>query len=117
MEDIMKTAKRIKLVLAALLLTTLLSSCSTTGGYMPLSDNDVVVGTVQTTFLVQSTFFFMQKVKETVNLQAYVKLMETAGQKYPGNIDIRAIQWVTGSKSSDGANTEIFATAKVIQVK
>jgi hypothetical protein len=59
----------------------------------------------------------MKKVKDTVNLQAYVKLLEAAGQKYPGNIDIRGIEWVTGSKSSNGTNTEIFATAKVIQLK
>jgi predicted small secreted protein len=35
----MKTVQKMKLVLAALLLTTLAASCSTTGGYMPIGVN------------------------------------------------------------------------------
>jgi hypothetical protein len=49
-----------------------------------------------------------------VNTQAYIHLMEAAGQKYSGSIDIRDIVWVTG-KSVDNQNTEISATGKVVQ--
>jgi len=41
--------------------------------------------------------------------------MEAAGQKYSGNIDLRDIVWVTGN-TVNNIKTEIFATAKVIQI-
>jgi len=106
-----------KLVLAALLLTTLAASCSTTGGYMPLKDGDVVIGTVQETLTVKSTFFFLQKVKDAINTEAYIKLLEAAGRKYTGNIDIRDILWVTGREvDKDPTLTEIFVTGKVVRI-
>jgi hypothetical protein len=113
----MKKVKQTKLVLAVLLLTILAVSCSTTGGYMPLKDGDVVIGTVQETLIVKSTFFFLQNVKNAINTEAYIKLLEAAGQKYTGNIDIRAIVWVTGRKvDKDPTLTEVFVTGKVIRV-
>jgi len=113
-EDFMKTFKKITIVFLALLLATFLFSCASTGEYMPKVEGEIVIGTVQTTFLVQSSFFFITKVKETVNKQAYVGLMEVAGQKYSGNIDLRDVVWVTGN-TVNNIKTEIFATAKVIK--
>jgi len=114
----MKTLMKINIVLAALLLTILAASCSTTGGYMPLKDGDLVIGTVQETLAVKSNFFFMQKVKDAINTEAYIKLLEAAGKKYTGNIDIRDIVWVTGrTVKKDATLTEVFVTGKVIQVK
>ena len=110
----MKTIRKAAIVFLALLLVTLLFSCASTGEYMSIVEGEVVIGTVQTTFLVQSSFFFIKKVKEKVNKQAYVGLMEVAGQKYSGKIDLRDIVWVTGN-TVNNTKTEIFATAKVIQ--
>ena len=113
----MKTAKKTKLVLAVLLLTILAASCSTTGGYMPLKDDDVVIGTVQETLTVKSTFFSMKKVKDAINTEAYIKLLEAAVRKYTGNIDIRDIVWVTGRPvDKDPTLTEVFVTGKVIRI-
>ena len=112
----MNTMKKIFNLSAALLLIVLASSCSTTGEYMPLSKDEAVIGTVQTTFLVQSSFFSMQSVKDAINTEAYIKLLEVAAQKYSGNIDIRDIVWVTGRQPKDDpASTEIFTSGKVIQ--
>jgi len=114
----MTTLLKIKFVLTALLLTVLAASCSTTGGYMPLKDGEVVIGTVQETLAVKSTFFFMNSVKDAINTEAYIKLLETAGKKYIGNIDIRDIVWVTGRNVKDDPTlTEVFVTGKVIQMK
>jgi hypothetical protein len=113
----MKTLRKTAYVLAALLLTALAASCSTTGEYMPLSGDETVIGTVQETLIVKSAFFFMKRVKDSINTEAYIKLQEAAGQKYPGNIDIRDIVWVTGRMASnDPTSTEIFATGKVIRL-
>jgi hypothetical protein len=81
---------------------------------MPLTQGETVIGTVQSTFTVQSSFFSLKSVKDAVNTQAYIHLMEAAGQKFTGSIDIRDIVWVTG-KSVDNQNTEISATGKVVQ--
>jgi len=113
----MKMLKKTKIVLAVLLLITLAASCSTTGGYLPLSDNDIVIGTVQETLLVKSTFFFMKSVQNAINTQAYIKLLEAAEKKYTGNIDIRGIEWVTGrNPDNDPTLTEVFVTGKVIRL-
>ena len=112
-EKYMKT----KFVLAALLLTAFAASCSTTGGYMPLKDGETVIGTVQENLAVRSTFFFMKSVKDAINTEAYIKLLEAAGRKYTGNIDIRDIVWVTGRNAdNDPTLTEVFVTGKVIKV-
>jgi hypothetical protein len=112
----MKIEKKLVLGFMASLIVGLAVSCASTGEYMPLKSGETVIGTVQTTFFVQSSFFFMKSVKGTVNTQAYVRLMETAGQKYSGSIDLRDIVWMTGNKSSDNTQTEIFATGKVVQI-
>ena len=113
----MKTMKKAAYVLTLLLLTALAASCSTTGEYMPLSNNEIVIGTVQTTLVVRSTFFSMKRERDAINTEAYIKLLEAAGRKYAGNIDIREIVWVTGrSPARDPASTEIFVTGKVIRV-
>ena len=113
----MKTTRKTAYILTALLLTILAASCSTTGGYMPLSDDDVVIGTVQETLIFRSTFFFLKSVKNAINTEAYIKLLGAAGRKYPGNIDIRDIVWVTGRNvDKDPTSTEIFVTGKVIRI-
>jgi hypothetical protein len=118
MEVIMKMAKKVKFVLASLLLTIFAVSCSTTGGYMPLKEGEVVIGTVQETLAVKSTFFFMKKVKDAINTEAYIRLLDSAGRKYPDTaIDIRDILWVTGRNiENDPTLTEIFVTGKVIRI-
>jgi phage terminase large subunit-like protein len=113
----MKTLKKTIYVLAALLPITLAVSCSTTGEYMPLKDGETVIGTVQETLIVRSTFFNMKKVQDGVNTEAYIKLLEAAERKYPkSNIDMRDIVWVTGEKTADNMNTKIFVTGKVIRI-
>ena len=119
----MTTVKKISIVRIFTIVTVVLlgifaASCSTTGEYLPLSDDDVVIGTVQETLLVQSTFFFMKRVRDTINMEAYIKLQEAADKKYPGsNIDIRGIVWVTGRNDyRDPALTEVFVSGKVIRV-
>ena len=112
----MKAVTKMTLVLAVLL-TGLAVSCSTTGEYKPLSNDETVIGTVQETLVVRSTFFSMKRVRDSINTEAYIKLLEAAGRKYPGNIDIRDIVWVTGRYAdNDPTSTEIFTTGKVIRV-
>jgi hypothetical protein len=117
MEGFMKMLKKTIYVLTVLLLIALAAACSTTGEYMPLKDGETVIGTVQETLIVRSTFFNLKKVQDGVNTEAYIKLLEAAERKYPNsNIDIRDIVWVTGEKTSDNMNTKIFVTGKVIRV-
>jgi len=111
-----KTTVKTIMVLAVLLITILSASCASSGQYMALSNDETVIGTVQASFVVRSSFFSMKNVKDNVNTQAYIHLMETAGEKYPGNIDIRNIVWVTG-RSVANENTEIAATGKVVQMR
>ncbi|MDR0302855.1 MAG: hypothetical protein LBI04_11170 [Treponema sp.] len=109
--------KKMVYVLFALLLTALAVSCASTGEYMPLEEGDVVIGTVQANFAVPSTSIVFSKGKVALNQQSYIKLLETAEQKYPtSNIDIRDIIWVTGEKTKDNLNTKIFVTGKVIRI-
>ena len=113
----MKSTMKITLLLAVLLLSVFASSCSTTGEYMPLANDEIIIGTVQTTFEVKSSFFFIKSVKNSINTEAYIKLLETGERKYPGSIDIRDIVWVTGKQDyTNPTITEIYATAKVIRV-
>jgi hypothetical protein len=86
-------------------------SCSTIGNYLPVSPDEIVIGTIQTTFVARDSWLSK---KETMNSQAYIKLLEAAVQKYSGNIDIRDIVWVTGRTISP-RDTEVSATAKVIK--
>lgn len=89
-----------------------LASCASTGQLMPMASDENVIGTIQTTFTARDTWLVKNK---SINTQAYIKLLEAAVQKYPGNIDIRDIVWVTGRTMGPG-NTEVSATAKVIGV-
>ena len=111
----MKIGKKLALVMAVSLILGLAASCVSTGNYMQLSNDEEVLGTVQATFVVRSSLFFLKSAKDVVNTQSYIKLMEAAGAKYPGAIDIRDIVWVTG-KTVDTENTEISATGKVVVV-
>jgi hypothetical protein len=110
----MKNGKKPVLVLMASLLVGMAASCASTGEYMPISNDEAVIGTVQSTFVVQSSLFFLKSAKDAVNMEAYIHLMEVANQKHTGNFDIRDIVWVTG-RSIDNQNTEISATGKVVQ--
>jgi hypothetical protein len=104
-------------VLAILPLTAFAASCLTTGKYMPLKDGEAVIGTVQETLIVRSTFFFLLRVQDAINTESYIKLLEAAERKYPNsNIDIRDIVWVTGETTDYNLNTKIFVTGKVIRV-
>ncbi|GHU79156.1 hypothetical protein FACS189462_4650 [Spirochaetia bacterium] len=100
-------------ILAAVL-AGLLASCASTGQFMPLSAQEQVIGNVQVTFEAQDTWFS----KDAINTQAYIRLLEAAGRKYPGNVDVRDIIWTTGKSVGEagGQNKEIAATGKVVQI-
>ena len=114
----MKIGNKSALFVMAVLIAGLMASCTSTGDYLPLSRDDVVIGTVQVTFAVRSFSFFWKTKSsmDAVNRQAYIKLSETANQKYQGNIDVKDIVWVTG-RSIDPEYTEISASGKVVQVQ
>jgi len=108
----------IKTALTIFLLTVFAVSCTSTGDYKPLSNDETVIGTVQTTFEVRSSFFSMKTVRDGINTEAYIKLLEAAERKYSGNIDIRDIVWVTGKPvENNPAFTELFASGKVIRIE
>ena len=48
-------------------------------------------------------------------MQAYIKLLEAAAQRYPGEIDVRDVVWVTG-RYLGGVNVEVSATGMVISL-
>jgi hypothetical protein len=107
----MKIKHGILLVTAFIVLLSFIS-CSTVGQYLPLSSNENVIGTIQTSFIARDSWITKN---ESMNSQAYIKLLEAAVQKYPGKIDIRDIVWVTGRKIGQ-LDTEVSAMAKVIRV-
>ena len=111
----MKNEKRLALVLITVLVIGLAVSCASTGQYMTLSKDETVIGTAQATFPVRSSLFFLQSAKDAVNTQAYIHLMQSAGEKYDGVIEIRDIVWVTG-RSVDNESTEVSATGKVVRI-
>jgi hypothetical protein len=111
MKNGQKEKKSAGLAILGVLLAGLLASCASTGQFMPRSAQEQVIGNVQTSFEAQDTWF----TKNAINTQAYIKLLEAAGRKYPGNIEVRDIVWTTG-KTVDGQNKEIAATAKVVQI-
>jgi hypothetical protein len=80
---------------------------------MPISPDEIVIGTIQTSFVARDSWLTKN---ETISAQIYIKLLEAAAQKYPGEIDIRDIEWVTGRKIGP-RDTEISATAKVIRIE
>jgi hypothetical protein len=99
------------LVLAAILVL-LADSCATVGVYRPASKDDRVIGLVYTTFTARDPWL---NKKEVINTHVYIKLLEAAVQKYPGEIDIRDIVWTTG-KYFGGIWVEISAAGKVISI-
>jgi hypothetical protein len=105
-------AKQIAVCILAIILAALFGSCATVGNYKPLSPEETVIGTVQTTFTARDSWFTKD---ETINMQAYIKLLEAAVRKYPRNIDIRDIIWVTGRKL-EGPNVEVAATGNVVEL-
>jgi hypothetical protein len=110
----LKTAGSKSVLILGVLLAGFLASCASTGQFMPLSAQEQVIGNVQVTFEAQDTWF----TKDAINTQAYIRLLEAAGKKYPGNVDVRDIIWTTGKSTGgiDEQNKEIAATGKVVQI-
>lgn len=111
----MKTAKKLVLASAIILIAAFAASCASTGQYMALSKDETVIGTAHATFVVRSTVFMSKSGKDSVNTHAYIHLLADAGEKFQDNIDIRDIVWVTG-RSVDNENTEVSATGKVVRL-
>jgi hypothetical protein len=107
----MKTSHK-AVTVAAGVTVLLFVSCSTIGNYLPVSPDEIVIGTIQTTFAARDSWLSKDKI---INTQAYIKLLEAAAQKYPGRIDVRDIMWVTGRKTGP-LDVEVAAIAKVIRV-
>ena len=107
----MKFKQTVPLILAGITIA-LISSCASVGQFMPIAPEENVIGTIQTTFAARDSWFSK---KETIDTQAYIKLLGTAAQKYPGTIDVRDIVWVTG-RAIGPRDTEVSATAKVIRM-
>jgi hypothetical protein len=112
----MNILRKAPFVLTALVIG-LLVSCASTGNFMPLAQNETVIGTVQASFVARNTL----NGRDALNTQAYIKLLETAQQQYSRNeqggvpIDIRDIVWVSG-REVDNVNKEYAVTGKVIRV-
>jgi len=92
------------------IIAVFLMSCSTVGQNLPIAKDEIVIGTIQATFIARNTWIVKS---ETINTHVYLKLLEAAVLKFPGEIDIRDIVWVTGRKVTP-LDIEISATAKVI---
>jgi hypothetical protein len=86
-----------------------MASCVSVGQFMPLAKDETPLGNVQVNFVTKATWF----THDSINILAYIKLLEAAQQKYQVYIDIRDIQWVSG-RVLDNQNKEISATGKVI---
>jgi hypothetical protein len=99
--------------MVALLVAAVTVSCASIGNFMPISQGETVLGTVQADFVARNTL----KGRDAINTQAYIKLLEAAQGRYGQDtaIDIRDIVWVSG-QSADNQNTEYSATGKVIQI-
>ncbi|GHV73987.1 hypothetical protein AGMMS49940_12890 [Spirochaetia bacterium] len=85
-----------------------------TGKIIQVPAEEADIGMVQTSFIAQSWDSWFNK--EAVKTHAYIKLLEAAGQRYSGSIEIKDIVWVI-VKSEGRQNTEIIAAGKVVQVK
>jgi hypothetical protein len=108
-----KGGKIMKIVvwIFAIFLAALLGSCATVGRFKPVAEGERVIGAVQTTFAARDSWL---KKNEIINTQAYIKLLETAAQRYSGEIDIRDILWATG-RYLGGISVEVSATGKVVR--
>jgi hypothetical protein len=113
MKNRMKSPLYTAAVTVALLVATMTVSCASTGNFMPISQGETVIGTVQADFVARNTL----KGRDAINTQAYIKLLEAAQGRYGRDaaIDIRDIVWVSG-QAADNQNTEYSATGKVVQI-
>jgi hypothetical protein len=100
-----------RVFLIPVLFALLFDSCASTGQFKPVLENEYPIGTIQTTFTARDSW--LQK-NETINIQAYIKLLEAAAAKYPGEIDVRGIIWATG-KYLGGVDVEVSATGTVVR--
>jgi hypothetical protein len=95
-----------------IILSLLLGSCATVEQFKPVSEGEHIIGAIQTTFTARDSWFDKNK---TINMQAYIKLLEAAVQKYPGEIDVRDVIWATG-RYLGGVDVEVSAAGKVIRI-
>jgi hypothetical protein len=103
----MKSGQNVSFILGVMLVG-LCTSCLT-GQYGPQEPiSGEVLGTVQTSFVMQRV------TRKAINMQAYIHLVETASRQYEGAIDVVAITWVIGRQMQDG-NTEYTAAGKVVK--
>jgi hypothetical protein len=105
----MKTVTLVPMIILAVSL----GSCATVGRFKPVAEGERVIGTVQTTFIARDLWL---KKDETINTQAYIKLLEAAAQRYSGEIDVRDVLWATGRYLS-GVSIEVSATGKVVRME
>ena len=115
----MKTFTKTTFVFTVLLLTVLATSCTSSGQYMPLSNDETVTGTVQTVFSVSSIFFFRHRTSSNaISREAYKHLLIAAHQKYPNSsIDVRDVLWVSRPHDpKTAAEIEIYTSGKVIRI-
>ena len=103
--------KKYLLHITAVTTAVLLLSCASVGQHLPISQNEIVIGTIQTTFIARNAWLVKD---ETIGMHVYVRLLEAAADKYSCEIDVRDIVWVTGRKVSP-LDTEISSTGKVIK--
>ncbi|MHB9291766.1 hypothetical protein Holit_00849 [Hollandina sp. SP2] len=102
--------KQVIVFILVIIMGIVTASCASMGRHLPLSSGEMVIGTIQTSFVARETWFSKD---EVISTQAYIKLLEAAVKKYPGSIDVRNILWVTG-RMVDHLNVEIAAAGMVI---
>jgi hypothetical protein len=105
--------KQVVVFIIVIIMGISIAACASIGQHLPLSSRETVIGTIQTSFVARDTWFSKD---EVINTQAYIKLLEAAVKKYPGNIDVRNIVWVTG-RTVDSLNVEVAATGMVIDLE
>jgi len=100
------------MVLAAVLATGLLMSC-TTGQYMTVKsvDNAEILGIIQTSFSITGAFRY----RSVINTQAYMHLLAEAQKEYDGIIDVQDITWAIGKSDTVNNNYEYTAVGKVVR--
>lgn len=103
--------KRIFIIFFVMVVIMLMISCASIGQFMPSLSTDAVIGNVHVSFVAPDTWF----TKDAINTQAYIKLLDEAEKKFPGDVDIRDIIWTTGMVVK-WPNKEIFATGRVIRL-
>jgi hypothetical protein len=112
----MRTLRKLPLILAAMAVVGLAVSCASTGNFMPISQGETVIGTVQASFVARNTL----NGRDAINTQAYIALLQAAQRQYSPNgqndaFDVRDIVWVSG-QAEDNQNTTYSATGKVVRL-